>query len=263
MSHRSPVCRFVFGFLCLAALAALPLLAQTAPPASQLLSLTVVTIKPGMMQAYIDYQKSDVIPALQKGGQTWRDSWRTAVFGDPFEVAHVTEIKSFDQYDSPAPIRKALGDAGYAAYLAKVSPMVSGQRTYAIRTRPDLSYMADGAAQPKMAILTKVDVRADKLTEFEAFIKGDWIAALKKGGGKYYSVSQVVYGGSTTQYMTLVGIDNFADLGKGHPVTKALGDAGLVKLMATSGAFTNQIDRRVIRLDPDLSFAVKASAAAR
>ena len=55
-------------------------------------------------------------------------------------------------------------------------------------------------------------------------------------------------------------IDSFADLDKGHPVTKALGEAGLVKLMTTSGLYTKQIDRTIIRLDPDLSFAVKASA---
>jgi len=263
MSHRAPAFRFVLGFLCLAALAALPLSAQMAPPASRLLQLTIVSIKPGMMQAYIDYQKSDVIPALQKGGQTWRDSWRTAVFGDPFEVAHVTEIKGLDQYDSPSPVRKALGEAGYAAYLAKMAPMVTAQRTYAIRTRPDLGYVAEGSAQPKMAILTIVDVQATKLSEFETFVKGEWLAALKKGGGKYYAVSQVLYGGSTTQYHTLVGIDNFADLGKGHPVTRALGEDGVVKMMARSGSFTQHIERRIIRLDPDLSFEVKSTADAR
>ena len=74
-----------------------------------------------MMQAYIDFQKSEAIPAMQKGGQMWRESWRTAVFGDPNEVAHVTEIKGFEQYDSPSPLRKALGEAGYTAYLAKIS----------------------------------------------------------------------------------------------------------------------------------------------
>jgi hypothetical protein len=262
MSHRFPAFRFVLGFLCLGALAALPLAAQ-APPPSRLLTLTVVTLKPGMARAYVDFQKSEAIPALQKGGQTWRESWRTAVFGDPSEVAHVSEIKGFDQFDSPSPIRKALGDAGYAAYLAKASTFVTGQRTYAIRTRPDLSYVASPGARPKMAILTTVDVKADRLVEFEAFIKGDWIAALKKGGGKHYEVSQVVYGGNTTEYMTLVGVDSFAELGMGHPVTKALGEEGLVKLMARSGGFAQKIDRRVIRLDTDLSFEVKATASAR
>ena len=108
-----------------------------------------------------------------------------------------------------------------------------------------------------------MSVKSDKLMDFETFIKGEWIAALKKGGGKHYSVSQVVYGGNTTEFMTLVGIDTFADLAKGHPVTKALGEEGLVKLMAKAGGFAQHVDRRVIRLDSDLSFEVKSTAEAR
>ena len=260
----APSLRSVLGILGLLAITALqPVAAQTpatGPMKSRMLQLTIVTLRPDMVRAYIDYQKSDVIPALQKGGVAWRDSWRTAAFGDLFQVANVTEITGFEQYDAPAPVRKALGDEGYAAYQAKVGSMVSSVKTYAIRTRPDLSYVADPAYQPKMAILTTVDVPADKLAEFEAFIKNDWIPALKTGGGKYYVVSQVVYGGSTTQYHTLVGVDNFAEIGKGHPVMRALGEEGVVKLMARTGSFTRHIERTVIRLDPDLSFAVKASS---
>ena len=256
MTRRSPASRIVFGFLCLGALATLPLLAQTPPP-SQLLQLTVLTLKPGTAQAYVDFQKSDVIPALQKGGQKWRDSWRTAVFGDTYEVAHVSAISGFDQYDSPSPLRRTLGEAAYTAYVAKASTMVAAQRTYPIRPRPDLSYMADPAAQPKMAILTTVDVKSDSLLKFESFLKGEWLPALKKGGGKYYAVSQVVYGGNTGEFMTLVGVDSFAEIAKGHPVTNALGEEGLAKLMAGSGGFANRVERTIIRLDPDLSFRVK------
>ena len=154
-------------------------------------------------------------------------------------------------------MRKALGEAGYAAYLAKVSPMISSQRTYAIRTRPDLGYVADPAAHPKMAILTSVSVKPDRVLDFESFIKAEWIPALKKGGGTHYLVNQTVYGGDTTECVTLVGIDSFADLAKGHPVTRALGEEGIAKLMVKAGGFSQKIDRRIIRLDPDLSFEVK------
>jgi hypothetical protein len=260
----APSIRFALGVFGVLALAALqPLAAQTpaaGPPKSRMLQLTIVTLRPDMVRAYIDYQKSDVIPALQKGGVKWRDSWRTAVFGDIFQVANVTDITGFEQYDAPPPVRSALGDEGYAAYQAKIGTMVSAVKNYAIRTRPDLSYIPDPAYQPKMAILTTVDVAADKLAEFEAFIKNDWIPALKTGGGKYYAVSQVVYGGSATQYHTLVGVDSFADIAKGHPVTRALGEEGLVKLMTKVGGFEHRIERQLIRLDPDLSFAVKATS---
>jgi hypothetical protein len=140
--------------------------------------------------------------------------------------------------------------------------MTSSVKTYLIRTRPERSYTAD-ATQPKMAILTSVDVMTEKTVDFESFITNDWILALKTGGGKYYVVSQVVYGGSPTEYMTLVGVENFADIAKGHPVTRALGEDGVVKLMTKVGAYAHHIERQVIRLDPDLSFAVTATSQAK
>ena len=82
----------------------------------------------------------------------------------------------------------------------------------------------------------------------------------QEGRRQVYSVSQVVYGGNTTEYMTLVGIDTFADLAKGHPVTKALGEEGLVKLMAKSGGFAQARRSADHPSHPDLSFEVKSSA---
>lgn len=261
MTLGSPRVRLALVIALLAGLS--PLAAQTPAPdpmQPRLLQLVMVNVRPGMMKAYIDYQKSDVIPALQKGGVKWRDSWRTAVFGDPFQLAHVTDVTSLDQFDSPPPLRKVLGDAGYAAYQEKAGSMITGVNYYLIRTRPDLSYVPDPAAQPKMAILTTVDVAEDKIGEFEAFIKSDWIPALKSGGGKLYEVSQVVYGGPVTRYYTLVGVENFAEIGKGHPVTRALGEDGMVKLMAKVGSYIQHVERAVIRLDPDLSFTVKTTS---
>lgn len=255
MPARFSASRVVVAFVCLAAFAAVTALsAQSAPPPSRHLMLTVVDLKPGALRPYIDHQKSTVVPALQKAGITWRESWRTAVFGETSQVAHVSDITTWDRFDGPGPLPTALGEAGYRAHLEKLASMVVRSQVYAIRTRPDLSYVADPAARPKMAILTRVDVKADKLADFERFLKGEWIAALKKGGGKHYTVSQVVYGGSTTEYHTLVGIDSFAELGKGHPVFNALGDDGVVKMMATSGQSTQRIERTVIRLDSEMSF---------
>ena len=184
MAFRSPTLRFGLGILGLAALAAVMApAAQTQAPPSRLLAEHLQDQARDGARVH-RLQKSVAIPALQKGGQTWRDAWRTGVFGDAFEFAYVTEIQGFEQFDSPNPIIKALGEAGYADYLAKVRPMIVSQNIYAIRTRPDLSYMADGVAQPKMAILTTVDVYANKLPDFETYIKTEWVPALKKGGGK-------------------------------------------------------------------------------
>lgn len=259
MAFRSPTLRFGLGFVALAGfLAASAAAVSSQAPAPQLLALNVVSVQPGMMRAYIDLQKAEIIPALQKGGQAFRETWRTAVFGDAFMFAHVSPISGFDQYDGQSPMVKALGQDGYAALLAKLRPMIASQKMYALRTRPDLSVVTDGTRQP-MAILTVVQVQPTKLLEFESFIKGEWIPAIKKGGAKAYTVVQVLYGGGTTEFHTLVGIDKYADLAS-HPATKALGEDGLNKMMAKSGGFASSIERTVIRMDPELSFEVKATS---
>ena len=261
MTVRSPTRRFALGIAGLAALAAVaaPVVFTQTPPAPQLLSLTLITIKPEMVPAYIELQKGTTIPGMQKAGVAWRQTWRTAVFGTPNQFAHVTPIRGFDQYDSPNPLGAALGQEAYQAYLAKVRPMIDSQRVLALRTRPDLSFTAEGAQAQPLAILTIVQVQPTKLLDFEAFIKGEWIAALKKGGGKNYTVVQVLYGGGTTEFHTLVGIDKLADLAS-HPVAKALGEDGVTKLMVKSGAFASSIERSVMRLDPELSFETKPTS---
>ena len=78
MAFRSRTLRYalgILGFVAIAALAAPPALSQ-APPAPELLSLNVVTVKPEMLRTYVDLQRSEIIPALQKGGQSWRGTWR-------------------------------------------------------------------------------------------------------------------------------------------------------------------------------------------
>jgi hypothetical protein len=135
--------RLVLAGVAVAAFAALQPMAAQTPAKSRLLQLVILNVRPGMMKAYIDYQKSDVIPTLQKGGVKWRDSWRTAVFGDPYQIAHVTDVTSLDQYDSPSAIQKVLGDVAYVAYQEKIGSMITGVKYYLIRTRPELSYMAD------------------------------------------------------------------------------------------------------------------------
>jgi hypothetical protein len=259
MAFRFPTLRVAFGFLVLAGLVAVSpaAVSSQAPPPSQLFSLNVVTVRPDAMRAYIDLQKAEIVPALQKGGQAFRETWRTATFGDPFMFAHVSPISGFDQFDGQSPMIKALGQEGYVALLAKLRPMIATQKMHALRTRPDLSFVTDGAGRPPMAILTVVHVQPTKLLEFESFIKGEWIPAIKKGGAKGYTVVQVLYGGGTTEFHTLVGIDKYADLAN-HPATRALGEDGLNKMMAKSGGFASSIERTVVRMDPELSFELKA-----
>lgn len=233
-----------------------------APAPPPFLLLSVQSIRPDMMAAYIDLQKSEVMPALQKGGVTGREVWQTAVFGSAFEFASVQPVTDIARFDQPSPLRQGLGEAGLKAYQEKAGKMMLGIRTYLLRTRPDLGIASQGPAA-KTAILTTVDTVPGHQGEFEAFLKNDFVPALKKAQVNRYFVSQVVYGGSATEYITVLYVENFAEIAKGHPVARVLGEDGYNKLLSKVGPAIRTIDRRMIRLNDELSFQVKSTSEAR
>ncbi len=227
----------------------------------QLLLVQVVSVKPEATPQYIALQKSDVIPALQKAGVKDREVWQAAVFGITSEVATVTAIADMSEFDGPNPMTKALGAEGYQAFLGKVRPLVTSTRNFLIQTRPELSF--GNVTNTKLAIRTNVQVAPNKQLEFEAFLKNEFIPVLKKAQVKRYTVARVLYGGSTMEYVTVLAIDNFADVAKGHPIVRVLGEDGANKLNARAGAFVTSAERYVMRLNEELSFKVATTAEAR
>lgn len=260
--------RYLVAAGALLALSVMGLQAQTQTSAPkdaamtpQLLMVQLVTVKPESVPQYVALQKSDVIPAQQKGGVKFREVWQAAVFGSPNEYANVVLVDDMSQFDGPHPMTRALGAEGYQAYLAKVRPLVTGTKTFLIQTRPDLSF---GTTNPsKLAIRTNVQVLPTRQIEFEAFLKNEFIPVLQKAQVKRYTVARVILGGSTTEYITIVTLDSFADLAKGHPINRVLGEEGANKLMARAGAFITSAERYVMRLNEELSFPVAATSQAR
>ena len=140
-------------------------------------------------------------------------------------------------------------------------PLVTGTKTFLIQTIPALSF---GTTNPsKLAIRTSVQVLPTRQMEFEAFLKNEFIPVLKKAQVKRYTVAKVILGGSTTEYITILTLDNFAELAKGHPINRVLGEEGANKLMARAGAFISSAERYVMRLNEESSFRVTATSQAR
>jgi hypothetical protein len=264
---RALVIRFMAGVGAVLALApAIPLALSAQQPAAappQFVLLNIVDVRPDAMAEYVALQKSETMPALQKAGVEWRDAWRAATFGDAFTVAYISPIKSFAQFDEPPPTRRALGEEGYRTYIAKMRKLVNGTRMYALRGRPDLGYRSDATAMPKLGILASVEVNPGQQQEWENFVKNDWGPALKKGGAPSYSVNQVVFGGSIGEYYTFTPIPSFAELDKGHPIQRTMGEEAMNRLIAKVGPSIHRVERFVIRYDEELSFRVKTTSDAR
>jgi hypothetical protein len=220
----------------------------------QWLQLTLVGVQPGMSADWRKIEQEEVLPALKKGGSPGREVWTTAVFGTGFQFAVVTPIVSFAQFDGQNPLARALGPEGAAAVGGRRAKLETGRRTYAMRARPDLSYRPDATRPPKLALVTMVEVANGRAADFETLIKNDALPAMKKAQVKGYGVFQVVLGGSTNEYHTVVSYDTFEEIGKGHPFEIALGPAGAAKLMQKSAGIVTRVERFVVRYVPDLSF---------
>lgn len=252
-------------FLFLAALfllTAMPTWAQpNSMPKRERISISFVNVKPEMVPDFEAMIKTDIIPALAKGGAKQSDVWRTTGFGDSFEYVIVNPIENYAQYDGPSPMMKGMGKEGMAAWVAKASRMVNGVRTVAYDLRPDLSYITNMTEPPKMAVVTTVTVAAGRNAEFENFIKNEWLPVIKQSGIKGYWVQQVAFGGDVNQYLIATLHENFAEVDKGNPVARVVGQDGMMKIQQKlpAGVIVRQ-ERIISRFVPELSYRPTTTA---
>ena len=225
-----------------------------AAPSPEFLSITVVSVKPEMVVEFQNFMKNTTNPALKKGGLKWREVWQsTGAAGDAFEYVLVTPLGKFAELDGPSALEKGLGAQGLPAWQAKAGSLVNSVRRFIIRTRPDLSFMAQRTGTPKLAVINSIHVAVNRNDDFENFLKNDFVPVMKQAGVTYL-VSQTIFGGNGNEYMTLTMRDSFADLDKGPVHVQTLGAEGAQKLMQKlpAGAVVN-LERSITRFVPELS----------
>lgn len=225
---------------------------QPAAP-QQWSSIAIVHVKPDMVSDYEDFVKKESIPAQKKGGIKWRATWQTAGFGEGFEYVIVTPIENFAQFDGQSAITKALGQEGMRAFTAKQRKFITSVHTYAAIERPDLSFQGE-MAEPKLGVVTITHVVPGHIQEYENIIRNDVVPAMKKAGVRGFFVSQTVFGGNANEFVAVTLYDSFADLDKGSPLVRALGQEGFNKLLQKGAGIIASQERVVARYNADLSF---------
>src|SRR5256885_9189697 len=97
-THRIRVLGAVLALIVSAAIAVAalqPPAARPQPaPKREMLQVTVVKIKPDLVDQWLEFQKNETIPMLRKAGVKSRDAWTTATFGDGFTYGFVTPIEN-------------------------------------------------------------------------------------------------------------------------------------------------------------------------
>jgi hypothetical protein len=224
------------------------------PPKREMIQVSVVKVKPDLLNEWLEFQKNETIPMLKKAGATRRDAWQTWIFGESGMYAFVVPIENFNQYDGDNPPLRALGADGARAYAEKNRRFIASSHTYADQTRPDLGYEVKMSGPPRLALLSNVQIALGKGSDYEALIKSDGLPVMRKAR-LGYAVSQTVLGGDNNEFTTLIFYDTFADIGKGHPFDRIVGADGSRQLTAKAIGIVTHVERSIVRYVPELSFA--------
>jgi hypothetical protein len=214
--------------------------------------MSVIDVKPDVTAGFGALQ-ADAMAAQRAGGQAWRETWHTATFGHPYRVVVLSPVAGLDHFDGQTYTAKGIGVAAAATINARARRMIADQQIYLMQRRPDLGL---GARPEKstLSVVSYISVVPGREAEIEQLLRTEVHAALRKADVGYYGVSRVVYGGDTNQYVTWLTFESFGDLGRGHPLERALGADGLSKLQGKLTGLITKLERHVLRLNEALSF---------
>jgi hypothetical protein len=155
--------------------------------------------------------------------------------------------------------QRILGD-GARAYQDKLAALTVSRRTFAVQDRAELSIPRAADAKVVAAILTDITVLGGHADQYEAFIKNDMLPVLKKAKVIGSSVSRTVFGGNANEYHSLLYLDSFAEIDKGPPQVRVLGEAGAQALLAKLAPHVATVERTILRYVPDLSYQARPSS---
>jgi hypothetical protein len=223
------------------------------PPSPPQVAMSIIDVKPEAMSEFGALQ-AEVMAAQRAGGQPWRETWNTATFGYPYRVAVLTPVDGLASIDGQTYTVKGVGAAAATAINERARRMIVNQQISLLQVRPDLGIGLRAHGQSTLGVVSYISVAPGREPEIEQMMKTEVNAALKKAGVSYYGVSRVVYGGDTSQYITLLLFEDFAALARGHPLERVLGADGLGRLQGKLTGVITKLERHIVRYNDALSF---------
>jgi hypothetical protein len=226
-------------------------LAQSAPAPPAHSQVVITHVKSDMVNEWIDLQKNELIPAQKKGGIKTRTTYQT-VFGNTNEYVTVVPFDKYAVFDGETPQIRALGAAASARLVAKLQKCTESRQVFISNAMPELSTAALADAPP-IGVFTRVRVAPGKLPDYEAFVKTELLPIYKKLNAPL-TTSRRGLGANANDVVSVAWVSKMADLDAGSPILRALGPAGVSKLLAKSGTMSTLVEQVVRRRVPDLSF---------
>ncbi len=103
-------------------------------------------------------------------------------------------------------------------------------------------------------MVTVVNVKPDKVDDYEKFVKDETNPALQKAGIKWRDAWKTAMFGNSFEYVYVEPIESFAGFDGPSPIERALGKEGNAAWSARSRSMINSVRRMQINTRPDLSY---------
>ena len=120
--------------------------ALRAQDASDWLRVNVVKVVPERLEDYIELQLTEVTPGLQEAGVPWRSVWRTAEFGNSYELQFVQPVGDLADYDAGGPLARVMQPARLRRLIDRLRRYTVSRQSYAVQYRAELGVESDDVA---------------------------------------------------------------------------------------------------------------------
>lgn len=215
--------------------------------------MTIIHLKPEMVNEFLDIEKNEVVPALKKGGQKSRTVYSTTLFGDGFEYVVVTPLSKFAELDGDGAQLKALGAAANQKLGEKLRRCIESANSFLSTQMADLSNPIQGGAPAARETVTRFRVAPGKAQDFENLVKTDILPGFKKSKIDL-TVSRRGLGTNGNDFVLISRFNKFAEMDAGSAAVRALGQDAVTKLGAKFPGIANILETTVKTRVADLSF---------
>lgn len=209
-------------------------------------------VKPDMRQEFEGYMK-EISATYKQGGAPFRAVYQDA-FGDLNEYVSVTPIDKFASMDGPSLLVKVMGQESWDRLARAISHCTFESRRWAGLVQNDLSLRKSQQGAYPFGLVSYTVVAPDRLSDYENWLKNDYLPALRKGGVEDYWVNRTIFGGNLYEFNAVRWLKNMADLDSGPILNRAVGPEAAAKITAKTAGMIRSQRLVVIRARPDLSW---------
>jgi hypothetical protein len=220
-------------------------------PSPQWSVITTTQIKPEFRQEYEAVQK-EISAAYKKAGIPSRYVVQT-ILGELEEYVSIAPLGKLAEMDGPSPLVKAMGEAGSQRILRKIGGYIMSAHRVTVLAMEDISIRTPGDPG-EFGQVTTMRLAPGKAADFTAFMKDDYLPAMRKADVANLWVSRPIFGGDLNERVMVRVIHKLAELDGGPPTIKALGAEGAEKLSAKQAHIVDSVHFTVGHLRTDLSW---------